>query len=516
MPRLLLVDDNSSIHKIAVYLLVSTDIELTHALSASEALALIDSEALFDAALIDTSMSEIDGWELLSRLRVAPKTTNMPIGIMTGILDEIDINQVKNAPIQAFLLKPVDLRDLAKSVKELIATPVGVSMSSQQSDTSVPSDLLILEEQDLLSEEVEETFTPTDIPDTEIQSSNTSLNSDAETAQSSDLLILEEQDLLSEEVEETFTPTDIPDTEIQSSNIFPNSDDEGAQSSDLLILEEQDLLSEEVEETFTPTDTPDTEIQSSNTFPNSDNEGAQSVEETILLDLEELNFKDIDQLVIAENEPFAKIYEANYESFGGEADNSAIPISVVESGALEESSEQTPEQTPASYLDTLPEDFDPTVFLEENITGYSEPENADESQDTSEKTEDIEQIAEGIHELLQREFETLPLDISDNDVDSPLNDTVAKYSEEPYDTDLQVTADTSETMLVLPVSHDEEDVKNVPVILVSESSQNSPQEQNALLPSNSSLVSELLADPMFIDAIVKAVIKKLDDRDIKV
>jgi hypothetical protein len=44
--------------------------------------------------------------------------------------------------------------------------------------------------------------------------------------------------------------------------------------------------------------------------------------------------------------------------------------------------------------------------------------------------------------------------------------------------------------------------------------QNNPQEQNALLPSSSSLVSELLADPRFIDAIAKAVMEKLDERNL--
>ncbi|MDR2697671.1 MAG: response regulator [Holophagales bacterium] len=424
MPRLLLVDDNSSIHKIAVSLLASTDIEIIHAQSAVEAFDVIDKEGPFDVALIDTSMSEIDGWELLSRLRAEPITSNMPIALMAGVLDEIDPVRVENAPIQAFLRKPVELRDLDKSVKALMAAPVGADIPSTQPDTSVPSDLL--------------------------------------------------------------------------------------------ILEEQDLLPDEAEETFPPTDTTDAEIQVSSAAPDINDETAQPTEETISLDLEELNFNDIDQLVIAESESLPKTDVTNCESPDDESDNSdntVSPIFALESGAPEEEeSEESSEQTPISSLDALPEDFDPTVFLDGNSA-----DSKDESQSTSEKTMDEMEQIEGIHELLQREFEPLPLNISDNEVDGSPDDTISEDTDttsedifnESNNIELQVTADTSEPELIIPDSNDEEDMKNVAVTLDSVTDQDSLQEQNILMPSASSLVSELLSDPRFIDAIAKAVAEKL-------
>ena len=124
MPRLLLVDDNQSIHKIAETLLTATDIELTCAASGAEALEQIAAGGPFDAALLDTTMQGMDGWELLARLRADPATALLPIAMMAGVLDAVDPETVRNAPIQGFLKKPVELRDLAERVRNLAAAVV--------------------------------------------------------------------------------------------------------------------------------------------------------------------------------------------------------------------------------------------------------------------------------------------------------------------------------------------------------------------------------------------------------
>ena len=124
MPRLLLVDDNQSIHKIAETLLNATDIELTCAASGAEALEKVAAGGPFDAALLDTTMQGMDGWELLARLRADPATALLPITMMAGVLDAVDPERVRLAPIQGFLKKPVELRDLADRVRTLAAIVV--------------------------------------------------------------------------------------------------------------------------------------------------------------------------------------------------------------------------------------------------------------------------------------------------------------------------------------------------------------------------------------------------------
>lgn len=124
MPRLLLVDDNPSIHKIAETLLTASPIELVCVESAAAALDRIGKGEHFDVALLDTSMAGMDGWGLLARLRETPATARMPIAMMAGVLDTVDPERIQNAPIQGFLKKPVELRDLGERITKLMETPV--------------------------------------------------------------------------------------------------------------------------------------------------------------------------------------------------------------------------------------------------------------------------------------------------------------------------------------------------------------------------------------------------------
>ena len=124
MSRLLLVDDNPSIHRIAESLLAATDVEITCVDSAAEALDRISQGERWDVALVDTAMPGMDGWTLLSRLRAMEETALMPIALMAGVLDPVDPAKLAKAPIQGFLKKPIELRELGDRVKALLNTPV--------------------------------------------------------------------------------------------------------------------------------------------------------------------------------------------------------------------------------------------------------------------------------------------------------------------------------------------------------------------------------------------------------
>ena len=143
MPRLLLVDDNPSIHRIAESLLAPTDVELVCVASAAEALDRIGRGERFDVALVDTAMPGMDGWTLLDRLRGLEETVHMPIALMAGVLDPVDPSRLAKAPIQGFLKKPIELRELGDRVKALLATPVVVSPSPFNTVPATPAKELV-------------------------------------------------------------------------------------------------------------------------------------------------------------------------------------------------------------------------------------------------------------------------------------------------------------------------------------------------------------------------------------
>ncbi len=129
MPRLLLVDDNPSIHKIAETLLAPTDIQLVCVESAQEALNLVAQGERFDVALLDIMMAGMDGWQLLDQFRMHPATAGMPIAMMAGVLDTVDPLRIEKASIQGFLKKPVELRDLGERVHAFLEARVEPSPS---------------------------------------------------------------------------------------------------------------------------------------------------------------------------------------------------------------------------------------------------------------------------------------------------------------------------------------------------------------------------------------------------
>jgi len=138
MSRLLLVDDNPSIHRIAESLLAPTDVELVCVDSAAEALDRLERGEHFDVALVDTAMPGMDGWTLLARLREMEATAHLPIALMAGVLDPVDPVRLAKAPIQGFLKKPIELRELGDRVKTLLATPV-LAPSDSSAFTTVPA-----------------------------------------------------------------------------------------------------------------------------------------------------------------------------------------------------------------------------------------------------------------------------------------------------------------------------------------------------------------------------------------
>lgn len=205
MPRLLLVDDNPSIHRIAESLLAPTDVELICVDSAAEALDRLERGEHFDVALVDTAMPGMDGWTLLTRLRALEATARMPIALMAGVLDPVDPAKLSKAPIQGFLKKPIELRELGDRVKALLATPVPVGPSPFSTVPATPAQELVRKAEAALPElrpEPEPFSLVEPVPPVEPQRED-------------DLLLLTAEDLWPEEPEPVLPEPGIPDVQLE-------------------------------------------------------------------------------------------------------------------------------------------------------------------------------------------------------------------------------------------------------------------------------------------------------------
>jgi CheY-like chemotaxis protein len=106
----------------------------------------------FDVALVDTAMPGMDGWTLLTRLRAMEETARMPIALMAGVLDPVDPAKLAKAPIQGFLKKPIELRELGDRVKALLVTPVVLTPSPFSTVPATPAKDLVKRAEQALPE----------------------------------------------------------------------------------------------------------------------------------------------------------------------------------------------------------------------------------------------------------------------------------------------------------------------------------------------------------------------------
>lgn len=113
--HILIVDDYEGILNIHKEILESEGYWIDTAMTGREAIEK-SREQFFDLALLDIKLPDMDGVELLERLRwETPKTVNVMI---TGIASKEKVMKSLNLGAEAFLLKPVNPEEMIRIVHE--------------------------------------------------------------------------------------------------------------------------------------------------------------------------------------------------------------------------------------------------------------------------------------------------------------------------------------------------------------------------------------------------------------
>jgi PAS domain S-box-containing protein len=117
--NVLVVEDSSDTLEMLCQTLKIRGYSVTPCDSASEALLAAQSGG-FDIIISDIGMPEIDGYELIRRLRGLPHLSDVPAIALTGYAAEQDIESALAAGFDAHIPKPVDPADLAAQMKKLL------------------------------------------------------------------------------------------------------------------------------------------------------------------------------------------------------------------------------------------------------------------------------------------------------------------------------------------------------------------------------------------------------------
>jgi len=119
LARVLVVDDDDSSLELSKRILSRHGYSVITANNGVSGIELAE-EQHPDIIVLDVIMPEMDGWQVLEKLRQLPSTTDIPI-IMQSMLSERELGLAMGA--DDYLTKPVDNSELPNAVKKLLPAP---------------------------------------------------------------------------------------------------------------------------------------------------------------------------------------------------------------------------------------------------------------------------------------------------------------------------------------------------------------------------------------------------------
>jgi len=118
----LFVDDNSLNRKLMTDLLTAFACRVRCADSGAQALAIV-AQAPPDLILLDIMMPEMDGFEVVRRLRSNAATRAIPIVMISALDDEGSRSRLATAGVDTMLIKPIDRWQLKAVLDRLLPAP---------------------------------------------------------------------------------------------------------------------------------------------------------------------------------------------------------------------------------------------------------------------------------------------------------------------------------------------------------------------------------------------------------
>ena len=120
MPKhILAVDDEMPIRRLVQINLQRAGYRVTMACDGQEALLKMQADPV-DLLVLDIGMPNMDGLELLRRLKADPETAGMPIILLTGKKRDGDVVEGWHAGADSYLTKPFHPTELLATVQQLL------------------------------------------------------------------------------------------------------------------------------------------------------------------------------------------------------------------------------------------------------------------------------------------------------------------------------------------------------------------------------------------------------------
>lgn len=120
MKKILLIEDEPQIRQNIEKLLNLYGYVCTSASSGNEGLSKIEI-AKPDIIVCDVMMDDLEGFELIKILKSNTDTASIPFIFLTARADTADVNKGLELGADAYLVKPIDIRELRNAIEQNLA-----------------------------------------------------------------------------------------------------------------------------------------------------------------------------------------------------------------------------------------------------------------------------------------------------------------------------------------------------------------------------------------------------------
>ena len=118
--RILCVDDEPEMVELLRLILGRRGYEIVGAYSGQEALETLERESV-DLILLDLMMPEMDGWEVVRRLRANEATASIPVIVVTAKSQNVDrVLGLHIVKVDDYITKPFTPRELLDAVQRVL------------------------------------------------------------------------------------------------------------------------------------------------------------------------------------------------------------------------------------------------------------------------------------------------------------------------------------------------------------------------------------------------------------
>jgi DNA-binding response OmpR family regulator len=121
MDRVLIVDDDPMVTRLVRINLELEDFEVVEAWDGKTAVEIIKNTPP-DLLLLDIMMPQMDGWEILKKVREDPQMKNLPVVVLTAKVQDEDIARGWRMGADGYIVKPFNPVSLADTLRQVLST----------------------------------------------------------------------------------------------------------------------------------------------------------------------------------------------------------------------------------------------------------------------------------------------------------------------------------------------------------------------------------------------------------